>query len=123
VYPSPSLNNENAGMSDCTASGQSGTGINKLPMPEAVRYRNEGIHESGTEMLRGLSCWVSEYRRYCPRCRCPEFAYNTGANSGDPEANAADNVCNFEANGWNTGDFNCNTGAIEAGGLNNVTIG
>ncbi len=57
----------NAGMSDCTASDQSGTG---MTMPEAV-YQNKG--SSGTR----LRCWGPEYlcRRHWSRCRCPAMVY------------------------------------------------
>ncbi len=40
-----------AGMSDCPAPSQCGTGMNKYLMPEPVRYRNKGT-QSGTGMLR-----------------------------------------------------------------------
>jgi hypothetical protein len=36
----------NAGMLDCPASGQSGTGLKKLTMPEQVRYRTK-LTQSG----------------------------------------------------------------------------
>jgi hypothetical protein len=58
----------NAGMSDCTASDQSGTG---MTMPEAVGYQNKGSSDTG------LRCWVPEYRcrRHWSRCRCPAMVY------------------------------------------------
>jgi hypothetical protein len=44
----------NAGMSDCPASGQSGTGMNKMPMPEPVLYWNKGTPSDTGEGVRML---------------------------------------------------------------------
>ncbi len=41
-----------AGMPDRPASGQAGTGMNKMPMPDPVRFRNTGP-ESGTSECSG----------------------------------------------------------------------
>ncbi len=66
----------NAEMPDCPASGHSGTGINKMPMPEPVRYRNKGT-QLGTRgapvPVPDLDCWMSECR-----CRCPAMPVTNG---------------------------------------------
>jgi hypothetical protein len=42
---------QNAGMPDCPASSQSGTGLKKLTMPEQVRYRTK-LTQSGIFLVR-----------------------------------------------------------------------
>ncbi len=44
----------NDGMSDCPASCQSGTWMNKMPMPEPVLYRNKGTQSNTGEGARML---------------------------------------------------------------------